>query len=701
MNNRFRNDGTRYQATVPDTLDLAERAALAIRGLGGIMDPAMGYMPFWSIQYATRTPYMYHYGSASITCDPKTGQSWPLLRLMSGSRDFEEVETLNRAGMSARVEEGLYWDRYDPARPWRSIYGDSESRYGKGRNEDFCVVGAAGIMARAAITWWEQTRDPRFERLAAELVAGMRRVAILKDDYAYYPEKGGWGEPCTYPRSGWLNTDEPQGATDGAEGDIACYQANQMYAAAEWYAITGDREALDLATRLARFCMKPKLWGGVPDPDREHAKAQELPGHVAAGLPDPACTAGAELGHWFSHFHARAITLRGLLEYGRATGDERTLEFVQRAYEFTLSQGIARMGWINCYPAATDTCEGCALGDQVALGIRLSDAGLGDYWDNVDAVVRNQLVEDQWTRADLLEKVAAASPEGDSRTKFLPGQAYWDNVISRSLGVFAGVSKPDCIPAAAYDWTGTGGFDSVEKDGLQFNNNRWAGEKGSMFVRFGPPTVTWWTTHSGNRRDFPVSAPNVAVGSNWGHVTRGSPFPMKLSEIEAFNASWSVTLPPKKDGQMFRVYYQLYFSDGPKGKYNKGDFAPTLYAVNCSPNFWAKDAGTHDIAGKKWKICDSATSSGMGRYMVPLLVPFLEPDRNGVIRIEDLDLKALIDWHVAKGYYSPDSHCMVVQAAWEIWVLGEDLKTNDTVFVIKKKGQPAVTIPAWSTLVKK
>jgi len=445
-------NGTRYQATIPDTLDLAARAALAIHGLGGIIDPAMEYTSYFAIQYANRTPFMSHLASADIGCDTKTGQSWPWLRLMSGSRDFEDVETLNREGMLARVEDGLYWDRYNPARPWRNIYAGSESHYGKGKSEDFSVLLHTGSMTRAVITWWEQTHDPRFERLAAELVAGMRRVAILKDDYAYYPEKGGWGEPCTYPRSGWLNTDEAQGANDGPEGDIACCQANPMYAAAQWYALTGDRKALDLAERLARYCMKPKFWGGVPDPDRERAKVLKLPGFVAASLPDPACTAGAELGHWFSHFHARAITLRAILEFGRTTGDERALEFVQRAYEVTLSQGIPRMGWVNCYPAANDTCEGCALGDQVAMGIRLSDAGLGDYWDNVDAVVRNQLMEGQLIRADLLEKIAAASPEttnayGHTLATLHPGQGCSDNVIARSLGVFAGMSRPDCIPA--------------------------------------------------------------------------------------------------------------------------------------------------------------------------------------------------------------------------------------------------------------
>jgi hypothetical protein len=33
------------------------------------------------------------------------------------------------------------------------------------------------------------------------------------------------------------------------------------------------------------------------------------------------------------------------------------------------------------------------LGDLVGVYIRLSDAGAGDYWDDVDHIVRNHLVE--------------------------------------------------------------------------------------------------------------------------------------------------------------------------------------------------------------------------------------------------------------------------------------------------------------------
>ena len=163
--------------------------------------------------------------------------------------------------------------------------------------------------------------------------------------------------------------------------------------------------------------------------------------------PDPAGTAGAEQGHWYSHFHARAIALRGLLQFGWAAGDARVLEFVRRAYEFTLTQGIPRLGWINCFPAAVNMMEGCALGDLIALGIRLSDAGLGDYWDDVDAVTRNQLVEQQFTRADRLEEIARYCGEPCAcAADTTPGRCTTDDVFNRGIGLFAGFSQPSSLP---------------------------------------------------------------------------------------------------------------------------------------------------------------------------------------------------------------------------------------------------------------
>ena len=147
--------------------------------------------------------------------------------------------------------------------------------------------------------------------------------------------------------------------------------------------------------------------------------------------------------------YARAIALRGMLEYARIAGDHRVAEFVRRSYEFTLTQGIPRTGWINCYPAALNGVEGCALGDLAALAIRLSDYGLGDYWDDVDALARNQLVEQQFIRPDILQSISNSCTEKDACEKDPPpGKLCYDNVIERSIGVYGGVATPTAVPGA-------------------------------------------------------------------------------------------------------------------------------------------------------------------------------------------------------------------------------------------------------------
>jgi hypothetical protein len=62
----------------------------------------------------------------------------------------------------------------------------------------------------------------------------------------------------------------------------------------------------------------------------EFPSAKGLGSHIAARLPDPAFLAGAELGHWFSHFHARASVLRGLLEYARTFRGSTCVEVSRR-----------------------------------------------------------------------------------------------------------------------------------------------------------------------------------------------------------------------------------------------------------------------------------------------------------------------------------------------------------------------------------
>ena len=436
--------GTHATATVPDTLDLADRAGLAVNGITSSIDPQLRTM--WGlVHFCSPTPHRSHWASADTLLDPKFAESLTLMRLMSGSAQHLELEARYHASLLSRIQDGLYWDLYSPQRPWRNSY--APAFYGAGKDEDFCTLPGAGRMLRTLIEWRELgDASAETEQAIRALVAGLRRIAVCKQDYAYYPEKGGWGEPCSYPRSGWLNTDEAQGETEGGEGSVVCMQGHQLYAAAKWHGLTGDPAALDLAARLTRYCLLPRFWGGVPDPAGDR---QGLPGHIAPRLPDPPFTAGHQQGHWYSHFHARAIALRAILEFARVAGDLRAAEFVRRAYEFTLSQGIPRMGWINCYPGAMNHMEGCALGDLVALAIRLSDMGLGDFWDDVDALARNQLVEQQLTCAEDLARISGQHTEKCWCEKAPhPGQLSYENVIAGSLGCYGGTAGPTSIPHA-------------------------------------------------------------------------------------------------------------------------------------------------------------------------------------------------------------------------------------------------------------
>lgn len=439
--------GQTYEAEVPDTVDLAERARLAIHGIAGTLNPAMDHTMYFFVVYANRKPYFCHHLSDNPV-DTKFASCFPLLRTAAGGSDFLEQEAAHRRTVLGRVQDGLYWNLFDAGIPWKfrdRFYTDGH--YTDVRDEDTVSLIANGRLLRNYLEWYQLNPSERYIDLGLHMSRRLREIAIFRDDYAYYPD-GGYGEAFNYPRTGWIRTDEPQSEIQGAEGTVVAYMGNQIYGLAKLHALTGDSDAIDLARRIATFTTKGKFWGGIASATKREAAFDRFPER----LPDPTGVAGHERGHWYTHFHARAIALRGILEYGIAAEDTRALEFVRSAYEFTWSLGIPRIGWLNCFPGASNVMEGCAIGDLIALSIRLSDAGLGDYWDYVDAIVRNQLVEAQLTDAEALRAVSEASPEygpehyGWPAYPEYPGQGWTADVIDRSLGIFGSAIRPNSIP---------------------------------------------------------------------------------------------------------------------------------------------------------------------------------------------------------------------------------------------------------------
>ncbi|MDP2989309.1 MAG: hypothetical protein Q8O57_01930, partial [Kiritimatiellota bacterium] len=178
----FAYPGQRYEATVPDTLDLAERAALALHGIAGVMDANMGYTMFFHTYYAFRTPYLSHH-NADITVAAKHGEVIPLLRIASGSRKHMDVELGQRADMLARIHDGLYWRFYDASRPWNDTYSGMD----RAVQEDTASICGTGLMIRAMLRWREWDGRTIWDKPIRDLVRGLRRIAVQRGDYAYYP----------------------------------------------------------------------------------------------------------------------------------------------------------------------------------------------------------------------------------------------------------------------------------------------------------------------------------------------------------------------------------------------------------------------------------------------------------------------------------------------------------------------------------
>jgi hypothetical protein len=99
--------------------------------------------------------------------------------------------------------------------------------------------------------------------------------------------------------------------------------------------------------------------------------------------------------------------------------------FARRGYEYTQAHyGTGRLGYLLCRGC------GCTIPRAMALAIRLTDAGIGDYWEDVDATIRNHLSEQQVLDAGLAQQVADS---GDKKVVEPPRETSED-IIQKCLG---------------------------------------------------------------------------------------------------------------------------------------------------------------------------------------------------------------------------------------------------------------------------
>ncbi|RKY08555.1 MAG: hypothetical protein DRP56_03915, partial [Planctomycetota bacterium] len=418
--------GQWYTATVPDTLDLAYRAKLAIRAMGNMVDPNDEYMAWGDIYLNNSTPYLKH-AAWDGACTPKYLDAMTQLRLACGTDEFIDAENGMEAMILSKLDkdDGLYYYLVtDPVRLWH--YDAEYTNAGStGMEIEDCTSPTASAMVLNSLVIRNNLDFP-YEKQIQALVRGIEEAAIKKDDYAYYPDGGKGVYPFTRPRSGWKDTTEPglPGYTGIEMGNVTDIHRG-LRPLSLWAAGSEDKQALDFAGRLVRFFIKPHHWGNPSDPPS---------------------VAGSELGHYPGyHFGAYSHGLKDLLAYGVVTGNASICDFVRSGYEHLRSNGIHRMGYF-AYQTTGVYEAGCNQGDMLAVAIKMSHAGIGDYWDDVDRIIRNHHVESQFVDRDLLERMVQNNPNR-LLPRGYPGEYCTDNVVDRVIGSFpSNMSATSIIP---------------------------------------------------------------------------------------------------------------------------------------------------------------------------------------------------------------------------------------------------------------
>ena len=428
-----------YEAEVPDTLDLAERARLSVNSLTGAADLQQNCETFQCLHFDTNPAYFTH--NTGGPCLPKAIHVLPLMRKMSGSTLHADYDGRMVDALLTDIDEnGLWWLRY-AGRPSREGFPN----YGE---DVYWPFPHARLMV-ALMAWHEFDNNPKWLKVGRHLAEGLQKVARQNEQRAWFTNN----KPTFLVRAAMAEEFEDLAAMGegkkptgkGGSGptveepDKVNFQVigNPLRALSLWAGVSGDEEALELARKTARFMLKPTMWGSSDG---------------------PTMIAGPEHAHWEGHFHTRTTGVMGMVDYAIIANDYVAKHFVRHFYEYTRNAGIGRIGFFpavlgplekiqqnnrRAYGGSAQVCETCSIGDMVYIACRLSQAGIGDYWDDVDQYVRNHLVESQLLRRDLIEKIIETAIEHPLNPEIESGE----RVIERGLGGFASVSDPTMLHA--------------------------------------------------------------------------------------------------------------------------------------------------------------------------------------------------------------------------------------------------------------
>ena len=394
--------GASTEALVPDTLDLSEMADLAVRVLTTQTDPLIDHEMYAGL--IMRNPPVNIHGWGAV-CQMKFLEALPLMRMICGSRMNEDVErTWMEVVLRSTGPDGLL---YIPTagRPWILSYvwelTAEEMANIAGSNQILCPI-YNGRMMSSMILYYLRDGEELWKDAALRIVDGLADICVDRGDYAYYSPN------ATFCIKGSTKDNSLDNPLMGAEVRQITHSLIHVYR------VTGYEKALTLARKLLNNVVyRVKYFG-----EDGSFKYEE-------------------------HFHQHTAVLQSLLEYCMVSGETCFNDLIQKAYDYGKQKGEPAIGYFPEFLTGEiyRTSELCEVADMIALSLKMTEAGFGDFLDDADKWARNMFAEGQLTKvkADKLKKYCAELPVSPVD----PVIEDDTNAIDSNIGAFAGWPRPN------------------------------------------------------------------------------------------------------------------------------------------------------------------------------------------------------------------------------------------------------------------
>lgn len=372
-------------------MDLRKHARLSLRFLETSTNPQMGDLPYFWIDFVRNPPEFVH---CMLFDDVEDLGRWlyaiQAAQVVSGTNGAEGT----RQAMIREIDRRR-------TGPYNLVYTSSLSQqYCRNFYGDHAWLWGNRSVLQGWVLCFQYATDAR-EREAMKLradsmVSGLNDFVVRIGDCAYFPsltptrdfrKRNDYIPPREVAAEHWdamygmSLPDDPRmlpHLSDSVGGLIAPL--------VQWYELTGNQTALDLAVGISRTVVT------------HH--------HTKGCLTNPVGC--------FSNNHGVLNAIAGVLAANRHVPERRHLIWAKTLWEFYVARCASSFGWAPenetvdySRPLERPSCEGCATVDMVRVGIELARAGFVESWDMIERFTRNYM-----TQAQIQDEVKPFSLEG-------------------------------------------------------------------------------------------------------------------------------------------------------------------------------------------------------------------------------------------------------------------------------------------------